>query len=203
MGQRDPRVDAYIERAAPFARPILLRVRESVHAACPDVEETIKWGMPSFTYAGGILAGMAAFKQHVSFGYWKHALVVGEGVERDGMGSYGRMATLADLPPGKQLLADIRRAMALNEQGVKSTPARKTAAPRPAPELPAEFAAALAMRRHAKARKAFEGFPPGQQREYIEWIAEAKREDTRARRLAQALEWLAEGKRRHWKYEKC
>lgn len=203
MAGRDPRVDAYIERAAPFAQPILRRVREAVHEACPAVQETIKWGMPSFTYAGGILAGMAAFKQHVSFGFWKHALVMGEGAERDGMGSYGRMATLADLPPKPRLRADIRRAMALNEQGTKATGARKSAGPGPIPELPAEFAAALAMRRHAKAREVFDAFPPSQRREYIEWISEAKREDTRAKRLAQALEWLAEGKRRHWKYEKC
>ncbi len=203
MGQRDPRVDAYIARSAPFARPILARLRELVHEACPDVEETIKWGMPSFIHAGGILAGMAAFKQHASFGYWKHALVMGEGVARDGMGSYGRMATLSDLPPKKRLLADVRRAMALNEQGVKSPAARKAAAPRPMPAMPAELEAALAARGHAKARCTFEAFPPGRQREYIEWIAEAKRDDTRARRLAQALEWLAEGKARNWKYEKC
>src|SRR3546814_17414621 len=111
MGRRDPRVDAYIARSAPFARPILEHVRELVHEACPDVEETIKWGAPSFVHAGGILAGMAAFKQHASFGYWKHALVVGEGAERDGMGSYGKLAGVGDLPPRSRLLAPIRRAM--------------------------------------------------------------------------------------------
>src|SRR3546814_2493006 len=109
MGRRDPRVDAYIARSAPFARPILEHVRELVHEACPDVEETIKWGAPSFVHAGGILAGMAAFKQHASFGYWKHELVVGEGAERDGMGSYGKLAGVGDLPPRRQLLAHNRR----------------------------------------------------------------------------------------------
>src|SRR3546814_184553 len=106
MGRRDPRVDAYIARSAPFARPILEHVRELVHEACPDVEETIKWGAPSFVHAGGILAGMAAFKQHASFGYWKHALVVGEGAERDGMGSYGKLAGVGDLPPRRQLRSE-------------------------------------------------------------------------------------------------
>jgi uncharacterized protein YndB with AHSA1/START domain len=201
MGQHDPRVDAYIAKSAGFAQPILARVRELVHEACPTVEETIKWGMPSFVHAGGILAGMAAFKQHVSFGYWKHALVMGEGVARAGMGSYGRMASLSDLPPKRQLLADIRRAVVLNEQGAKAPAARKAA--RPPPEMPPELAAALAMRKHARARAAFEAFPPGQRREYMEWIGEAKREETRARRLAQALEWLAEGKARNWKYASC
>jgi hypothetical protein len=34
----------------------------------------------------------------------------------------------------------------------------------------------------------------------MDWIVEAKREQTRGRRVAQAIEWLAEGKPRHWKY---
>ena len=201
MGNRDPRIDAYIAKAAPFAQPILERLRETVHEACPEVEETLKWSMPSFVHAGGILVGMAAFKQHVSFGYWKHALVMGEGVQRDGMGSYGRMGSLKDLPPKKRLLADIRRAMKLNEEGVKAPGARKSSAPKPPAEVPADLAAALKKNRRAKAT--FESFPPSAQRDYVEWIVEAKREDTRSRRLAQAVEWMAEGKRRNWKYEKC
>ena len=201
MGNRDPRIDAYIAKAAPFAQPILQRLREAVHDTCPGVEETLKWSMPTFVYAGGILAGMAAFKQHASFGYWKHALVMGEGVQRDGMGSYGRMASLKDLPPKKRLLADIRRAMKLNEEGVKAPGARKSGAPRQPPEAPADLAAALKKNRRAKA--AFDGFPPSAQRDYVEWIVEAKREDTRSSRLAQAVEWMTEGKRRNWKYEKC
>ena len=196
---RDPRIDAYIERAAPFAQPILRHVRELVHAACPGVEESIKWGMPSFSHAGGILCGMAAFKQHASFGFWKHALVVGEGEPRDGMGSYGKMTSLQDLPPDRTLLAHLRKAMQLNEAGVKS-PARKTA-PKPPPETPADLAAALENNHAAKAT--FDAFPPGCRREYIEWIVEAKREETRGKRLAQAIEWMAEGKRRNWKYENC
>ncbi len=196
---RDPRIDAYIERAAPFAQPILTHVRALVHEACPEVEETIKWSMPTFVHAGGILCGMAAFKQHASFGFWKHALVVGEGEPRDGMGSYGKLASLKDLPPKKTLLAHVRRAMQLNEDGVKS-PARK-AAPKPPPETPADLAAALKQNKAAKAT--FDAFPPGCRREYIEWIVEAKREETRAKRLAQAIEWMAEGKRRNWKYERC
>ena len=196
---QDPRIDAYIERAAPFAQPILRHVRAAVREACPQVEETIKWGMPTFVHAGGILCGMAAFKQHASFGYWKHALVVGEGEPRDGMGSYGKMTSVDDLPAKKTLLAHIRKAMKLNEDGVKS-PARK-AAPKPPPETPADLAAALEKNKPAQA--AFDAFPPGCKREYIDWIVEAKREETRAKRLAQAVEWIAEGKRRNWKYENC
>ncbi len=197
---RDPRIDAYIERAAPFAQPILVRVRELVHEACPGVEESIKWGMPSFSHAGGILCGMAAFKQHASFGFWKHAMVVGEGVPRDGMGSYGKMASLKDLPPKRTLLAHLRKAMKLNEDGVKAPSTRK-AAPKPPPQAPDDLLAALQKNKAAKAT--FDGFPPGCKREYIEWIVEAKREETRAKRLAQAVEWMAEGKRRNWKYENC
>ena len=196
---RDPRIDAYIERAAPFAQPILQHVRVLVHEACPAVEETIKWGMPTFVHAGAILCGMAAFKQHASFGFWKHALVVGEGEPRDGMGSYAKLVSLDDLPPKRTLLAHLRKAVALNEAGVKS-PARKSA-PKPPPETPAELAAALAQAPAAKA--AFDAFPPGCRREYIEWIAGAKRPETRARRVSEAVAWMAEGKRRNWKYGNC
>ena len=197
---RDPRIDAYIERAAPFAQPILSHVRELVHEACPQVEETIKWGMPTFVHAGGILCVMAAFKQHASFGFWKHALVVGDDSPRDGMGSYGKMASIKDLPPKKTLLAHIKKAMKLNEDGVKAPAARKST-PKPPPEAPDDLVAALKKDRAAKAT--FDAFPPGCKREYIEWIVEAKREDTRAKRVAQTVEWLAEGKRRNWKYENC
>jgi uncharacterized protein YdeI (YjbR/CyaY-like superfamily) len=198
MSQRDKRVDAYIAKAAPFARPILEHVRAVVHEACPDAEETIKWGMPTFTCGDGILCGMAAFKAHASFGFWKHALVVGEGEAQAGMVSFGKLETVHDLPPKKQLLAYVKKAAVLNAQGVKAAPARKSAAPKPAPEPTPEFAAAL--RKHKAAAAAFKAFSPGQQREYVEWIAEAKREDTRDRRIAQAVEWLAEGKQRNWKY---
>ena len=183
MGHRDPRIDAYIAASAGFARPILSRVREIGHEACPEVVETMKWSSPSFVYAGSILAGMAAFKQHASFGFWKHALVLGAGAERDGMGSYGKMASLKDVPPKKQLIAAIRKAMRLNEEGVKTPAVRKA--------------------KSAKAKQVFDAFAPSCRREYIEWITEAKREETRARRVAQAVEWIAEGKQRHWKYQRC
>jgi uncharacterized protein YdeI (YjbR/CyaY-like superfamily) len=196
---RDPRIDDYIDRAAPFAQPILDHVRALVHKACPEVEETIKWGMPTFMHAGRILCGMAAFKQHAAFGFWQHARVVGEGEPRDGMGSYGKMTSVEELPPRKTVLAHVRKAMQLNEDGVKS-PARR-AAPKPPPKTPGDLAAAL--KQHPAAQATFDAFPPGCRREYIDWIVEAKRKETRAKRLGQAIEWMAEGKRRNWKYENC
>ena len=204
MPQHDPRIDAYIARQADFARPILEYVRAVVHEACPTVEETMKWSAPSFVHAGGILCGMAAFKQHASFGFWKHALVVGEDESREGlegMGSYGKLASIKDLPPKKLLLAHIRKAMKLNEEGVRTPAVRKSTTPKPLPEAPADLAAAL--KKNARAKATFDAFPPGQKREYIEWLIEAKREETRQKRLAQAIEWMAEGKRRNWKYENC
>ena len=198
---RDPRIDAYIANSAEFARPILTRVRELVHEACPEVEETLKWSMPSFVYAGGILCGMAAFKQHATFGFWKHALVVGDESPRDGMGSYGKMTRPTDLPSKRTLLAHIKKAMRLNEQGVKTASVRKINTPKPPPVAPDDLAKALT--RNKKARMTFEAFSPTNKREYIEWLIEAKREETRAKRLMQAIEWLAEGKPRHWKYQNC
>ena len=213
MSNRDSRIDAYIANAAPFAQPILERLRALVHEACPDVQETIKWSMPAFLHDGAIVCMMAAFKQHASFGFWKHALVMGEGGEgderpRDGMGSIGKLTALRDLPPKRELLALIRKAVALGGQqakargakapGTRASNARKASTPKPPPVAPADLAAALKANPAAKAT--FEEFPPGQQREYIDWLTEARREDTRRRRLAQAIEWLAEGKPRNWKY---
>jgi uncharacterized protein YdeI (YjbR/CyaY-like superfamily) len=197
MGTRDPRVDAYIARSAEFARPILTHLREIVHSACPDVEETLKWSAPHFMYHG-MLAGMSAFKAHCAFGFWKGSLVTGGdgGLEAQAMGQFGRITSLGDLPPKRVIAGYVKQAMKLNEEGVKTPKRRKV--PRPDAVMPAELAAAL--RKNAKARATFEAFSPSHQREYVEWIAEAKGEDTRRRRLASAIEWMAEGKARNWKY---
>lgn len=200
MPHSDPRIDAYIARQAEFAQPILAYVRELVHEVCADVEETMKWNMPTFMYGGSILCGMAAFKQHASFGFWKHALVVGDDQPRTGMGSYGKLTSLKDLPPRKQLIADIRKAMTFNTDGVKSPLVRRTAKSKPALAVPADLTAALG--KHAKAKAAFAAFAPSHRREYVDWIIDAKREDTRHKRVMQAVEWIAEGKHRNWKYER-
>lgn len=196
MGTRDPRIDAYIAKSADFAKPILEYLREVVHEGCPDVEETMKWSMPHFTYHG-ILGGMAAFKKHCSFGFWKGSLVVEE-TKKPGMGHLGAIGSIADLPPRKQLIGYVRKAAKLNEEGV---PARRSAgrARKPLP-VPDDLAAAL--KRSKPALRTFEGFAPSHRREYIEWITEAKTEATREKRLVTTIEWLEEGKSRHWKYQK-
>jgi uncharacterized protein YdeI (YjbR/CyaY-like superfamily) len=200
MANHDPRVDAYIAKSASFARPILEHLRALVHEACPTVDESLKWSMPFFSYKAAPMCMMAAFKQHCSFGFWLSKEVTG-GSGEDGMGQFGKLASLKDLPPDRQLSAHLKKAMALNEAGVKK--ARPKAAAKPAPTLPDDLAALLAQKKHAAARKAWESFPPGAQREYVDWITEAKTDATRQKRLATTLEWLAEGKRRNWKYEKC
>ncbi|MBD8899088.1 YdeI/OmpD-associated family protein [Rhodanobacter sp. DHG33] len=199
MTSHDPRIDAYIAKSAEFARPILEYLRATVHSACPDVEETIKWSMPFFVYRGASLCMMASFKQHCGFGFWLSRQVTGGDAE-DGMGQFGKITSTKDLPAKKTLIALIGKAMALNEAGVKSTRAKTGTKPPPTP--PEDFIALLAQRKHAAARKSWEGFPDGCRREYIAWIAEAKTDATRQKRLATTLEWLAEGKRRNWKYEK-
>lgn len=196
----DPRIHSYIARQADFARPILEHLRSAVHAACPEAEETLKWGMPHFLYKGRILAGMAAFKAHSTFGFRRAAEVVGEtGAEREAMGQFGRLGSVADLPPDDVLRDLIRKAMAVTDAGAR--PARAAKAPKPELETPPDLEAAL--RANPAARATFDGFPPGCRREYVEWVAEAKRPETRARRIVQAVEWMADGKRRNWKYEKC
>jgi uncharacterized protein YdeI (YjbR/CyaY-like superfamily) len=197
MPKNDPRVDAYIDAAPDFAQPILVHLRTLVHRACPEAEETLKWRMPTFMYHG-ILCGMAAFKQHVSFGFWKHSLVIGEGVERDGMGSFGKVTKISELPAKSQLTAHVKKAMRLNESGAKAPRTPRQRAPLP---VPTDLSTAL--KKNRKAAAAFAAFSPSCRREYIEWITEAKREETRGRRLAQAIEWISAGKVRNWKYLNC
>ena len=196
----DPRIDSYIARQADFARPILEHLRSAVRAACPEAEETLKWSMPHVLYKGQLLGGMAAFKGHATFGFWRAREVLGEtGAERDAMGQFGRLTSVADLPPDDVLRELIRKAMAQTDAG--SRPARTKGAPKPELETPPELEAALSA--NTAARTAFDGFPPSCRREYVEWVAEAKRPETRDKRVAQAVEWMAEGKRRNWKYENC
>jgi uncharacterized protein YdeI (YjbR/CyaY-like superfamily) len=202
MGTRDPRVDAYIERSAEFARPILMHVREVVHAACPEAEETMKWSFPHFMYRG-MLCSMASFKQHCAFGFWKGSILLGrqsEGEEGESaMGQFGRLTSLADLPPDGVLTDYVHQAMRLNEEGV-TAPNRTKREPKPPLETPDYLTSALAA--NDAARETFERFNPSQRRDYVEWLTEAKTEATRQKRLATTLEWLAEGKPRMWKYMK-
>jgi uncharacterized protein YdeI (YjbR/CyaY-like superfamily) len=206
----NPRVDAYINKSKPFAQPIMEHLRELVHKGCPNVEETIKWSRPFFEYRGAILGNMSAFKEHCSFGFWgeeigailREAGVVQEG----GMGSLGRITSVKDLPTDKQLLGFIRQATGFIDRGEYTSPiaARKNKvvkAPKVAVETPAEFIAAL--KKDKKATAAFAAFSPSCKREYVEWIADAKRPETRGKRIATAIEWIAEGKQRNWKYQNC
>jgi uncharacterized protein YdeI (YjbR/CyaY-like superfamily) len=197
MGTRDPRVDAYIAKSADFAKPILTAIRETVHAACPATVEEMKWSFPHFTYKG-MLCSMASFKEHCAFGFWKGALVLGGAAkDADAMGQFGRLTNVSDLPPKKVLAAYVKKAMALNDEGIKverKPPRRATVDTAP----PADLAAAL--KKNRKANASFNAFPPSHKREYIEWITEAKRPETRARRVHTAVEWMAGGKPRNWKY---
>jgi len=194
MGKRDRRVDSYVAKSADFARPILTHLRAVVHEACPDIEETIKWGFPFFQREGALFCYMASFKHHAAFGFRRGALVLGKGKATEkAMGQFGRITSVDDLPPRKTMVGYVKKAAALNEAGVK--PARKPKAV----AAPADFLAAL--KKNTKARKIFEAFPPSHRREYVEWITGAKREETRQRRIATALAWLAEGKSQNWRYE--
>ena len=196
---RDRRVDAYIENAAEFARPILRHLRALVHQACPEVTEDIKWNFPVFLHHG-ILCGIAGFKHHCTFGFWRGGMTAA--LKKDGfggtdaMGHLGRITSRKDLPADRIMLKYIRQAAKLNEAG---GPVRPLSKPKPAARVPADLAAAL--RKNKKAAANFKNFSPAKRRDYIEWITEAKRPATRAQRLGTTLQWVAEGKSRNWKYE--
>lgn len=198
----DKRIDAYIEKSADFAKPILSELRAIVHDTCPAVEETIKWSSPAFMYKG-ILCMTPAFKQHCALVFWNGGPKIDPKYDKSaaGRGQFGRITSLKDLPPKRILAGYIQQAMVLNEQGIK--PSRPKRKPREKKELvvPSYFTAAL--KKNKKANAAFDAFSYSHKKEYVEWITDAKTDETRQRRIATALEWLAEGKSRNWKYEKC
>lgn len=198
----DPRIDAYIAKAAPFAQPILRHLRELVHTGCPEAQETMKWSMPHFTHGGGILCSMSAFKAHCAFGFWHrgmNAIIAKDGIDAEAaMGDFGRITSLADLPDDRKMIRYIREAAKLNES---DAPARPPPKPKQVLPVPADLAAAL--KTNKKAAAAFGAFSPSHRREYIEWITEAKRVETRQKRLATTLVWLAAGKPRNWQYLNC
>ncbi len=196
MPAKDPRIDAYIEKAAPFARPILRRFRKAVHAGCSDVVETMKWRNPAFDYKGP-LAGMAAFKAHCAIGFWKERLMTRRLQIADRMGPYARLSSADDMPDEKTLVAMVKEAAALNEAGVKIV---RNRTPKPPAKTPPLLLAAL--KKNTQASKRWDAFPPSHRREYIEWITGAKQEATRERRLATAIAQIAQGKSQNWKYQK-
>lgn len=196
MGKKDRRIDAYIDNSADFAKPILKHIRKLVHAACPEVEETIKWRMPHFVYRE-ILCGMAAFKQHCAIWFWKSKLLFGDDKTRDeAMGDFGRITSVRDLPSDRTLTSYIKKAAKLNELGVKKAP--PATKQRAELVVPADLQKALA--KNNRAKQSFDNFSYSHRKEYIEWLTSAKRDETRTKRLATAVEWLTEGKPQNWKY---
>jgi uncharacterized protein YdeI (YjbR/CyaY-like superfamily) len=198
MGTKDPRIDAYIANSADFAKPILDHIRKLVHDTCPDVEETLKWRSPHFMYKG-MLCGMASFKNHCAFGFWKGAMILrkdGQKTEK-AMGQFGKITDVSDLPKDEILVHYIREAIKLNDAGVK-LPAKSKSKERRELNVPDYFTAAL--RKNKKAWTTFESFSPSNKKEYVEWMTEAKSEETRKKRLETAIDWISQGKVRNWKY---
>lgn len=197
MPNKSPEVTAYLAKCAPFARPIFEKLRRLFHKACPAIEEKLKWGCPSFEHKG-MVGGFAGFKQHAAFGFWRQDVLpdpLGLFKSRGAFGS--KLTDVSQLPSDDVILQYIARAVKLNETGA---PARFKGKPKPPLETPSYMLAAL--RKNRKALEAFNGFPPSHQREYVEWIVEAKQEETRRKRLETAVAWMAEGKSRNWKYER-
>ena len=203
MSTIDKRIDTYIDQSADFAKPILGRLRQIIHEACPEVTETMKWSFPHFEYAGSILCSMAAFKHHCAFGFWLGSLMkdreglIRTGEAKDSMGQFGQIRDVKDLPSKKILIQYIKQAMALNEKGVKRE--RPEQSVKKELVVPDAFLKVLKKNKTLLAR--FENLSYSHKKEYLEWITEAKMEDTRQKRMAQTVEWLKEGKSLNWKYK--
>ena len=204
MAKKNPKIDAYIAKAADFAKPVLVHLRKLVHQACPEVEENVKWGMPSFEYKG-LLCGFAAFKQHCTFGFWKASLMKDAKVllgneSHAAMGNLGRITSLDDLPKDSIITGWIKEAMKLNDAGIKLHKDKPPKYEKKDLVIPKYFSDAV--KKNKKALITFDKFSYSARKEYVEWITDAKSEDTRSKRMEQAIEWMAEGKPRNWKYMK-
>ena len=205
----DPRVDAYIAKSKPFAQPILSEIRELVHKACPQVLETIKWSRPFFEYKGAIIGNMSGFKEHCTWGFWGEEVTAKlremEILKPGAMGSLGRLTSVKDLPPRKDMIAILKQAVSYIDKGEYTSPiaARQKVAKAPAPPAKPTPEFAKALKANKKAAAAFDAFSPSCKKEYVEWIAEAKRPETRDKRIETAIEWISEGKQRNWKYQNC
>lgn len=205
MGKKEKAIDAYIAKSADFAKPVMKHIRELVHKACPDVEEKMKWSFPHFDYKGEMMCSMAAFKQHMAFGFWKAALMkdpvlVANAKTEAAMGHLGRITSLKDLPSDKKMTAWIKEAMKLNDQGIKVSKPKPSEKEKKELVIPDYFTKALG--KNKKAKQVFDNFAYSHKKEYMQWITEAKTEETRNKRMATAMEWIAEGKGRNWKYER-
>lgn len=198
-------VDQYIEKSPEFAQPILEKIRKAAHKACPDLDEAMKWSVPHFEM-DGLLASMCSFKAHARLSFWKGMQLSDPENLLEGHGNTGmsgmKLKSVKDLPTQKVLVAYFKEAAALNaklSQEATSSPKKKAAKVK-VPTMPSDLTSAL--KNNKQAKLTFDDFSPTHQKEYIEWITEAKREATREKRLAQAIEWMAEGKPRNWKYMK-
>lgn len=202
MAEKNPAFDAYIEKSADFAKPILNHLRSLVHQACPAAVEKIKWGFPNFEYKNEMLCHFASFKKHCAFGFWKGSLMQDQKLKENAtsenaMGHYGKITSLKDLPADKLIIAHIKEAMKLNDDGIK-VPRTKPGNVSPV-ETPDYFLKEI--KKNKKAFTIWEKFSNSHKKEYVEWIVDAKRDETREKRMQQAIEWIAEGKGRNWKYE--
>ncbi len=203
MTNFNKKIDDYIYKAQPFAQPVLMHIRNLVHKACPEAEEKIKWSFPHFDYKGEMLCSMASFKQHCAFGFWKGSIMKDpDGIlakPKTAMGHLGQIKSLKDLPSDKIMLKYIRQAMQLNDEKIK-LPARNKLTSESEIEVPDILLKAL--KENKEANVCWQSFSKSHQKEYAEWIREAKTIETKNKRLATTIEWLKEGKDRNWKYKR-
>src|SRR5438270_1264994 len=179
-------VNDSLANAPEGTRPILVRLRRIFRQASPKLEEAIKWGVPCYLFKGPV-GGFAAYKQHVSWGLWKsRALNDPEGLLGRGVSVMaGKITKVSEIPPAAKIIALIEQVIALNEAGIKSPKP-------PEPELPADFAAA--MKKAGKAARHYAAFTPARKWQYVNWVTQAKRAETRAKRIEIAVERIGEGK---------
>ncbi len=196
--KKDLAVDKYIKDAAVFAKPILSHLRKVVREACPQAQEEIKWRQPFYTYNGKIVCGMGTFKAHCKFWIWNWPTISKSKTQKtkDAMKGLLHIYKVSDLPNVKLIQSLLKESLELRQPGAKPIK-RKPLKKKPPVKTPSDLM--LALKANPKALRNFQAFSESVKRHYVDWILEAKTEDTRERRIEKSIDAIAMGKTQHWK----
>jgi hypothetical protein len=194
-------INQYMAELPEWQRRMLVRLRQLIHEAAPEVEEAWRWDKPHFDNAG-IMVGLCAFKEHVAVWFHKGALLkdtkklfeATARTEEKGMRAYKLHE--GDKINEAAFLDLVKQAVAVNDKGTKLREAKPT---KKALVVPEDLEQVL--RKDPTAWANWEAFPVGHRRAYVEWVTDARQEETRKRRIAQSLEKIREGEQQEERHQ--
>ncbi|GAB2541876.1 DUF1801 domain-containing protein [Rufibacter soli] len=189
--QQEEKIDAFFTNAPAFAKPICEKLRLAIDEADPALKPSWKWGTPVYEKAGAsMVCAISVHKQHVNLTFFQGAQVPDTyGVFTTGLdGKNMRTIRFTEVGQVKeeQIVEYVRAATLVKpDKSGKSTE-------RSVIEIPEDLKQALA---HAKQLEKFEQMAYTHRKEYVRWVSEAKRQETRDGRITKTVERITEGKK--------